>query len=264
MPNEKRISFTFDPGTVLEGIVLWDETPNMIMDDVDGVFREVPADPRTDILEHLVANGFAYDIPGRFVLSESRTAWPNGNIDLIVYVFGGATPVRSLGFACEGDTLVETAPLVDASLTIRQQIMLAVYARLVNITIANGFRTNLGLNVKEWDVTPLDLDLSTLEVEYRDEAQTTEYVAVGEHLHTLPVTLRVRCQNNAAGSALTTVREAYADIYQAINRDVTFGGLAQDTNQEGQAKESYGEQADKAAAAEVVYKIEYTTEPGSP
>ena len=154
--------------------------------------------------------------------------------------------------------------VVSAATPIRTQILTALAARLATITTANGYRTNIGSDVDEWSATALDPNESALRVEYRDEAGTTEWYAVGLHLHTLPVTLRVVCQNNTAGSALTTVRSAMADIYQAIYTDVTFGGLAQDTNQEGQVREDYKEAGDRAAGAEVVYRIEYTTAPGTP
>lgn len=153
--------------------------------------------------------------------------------------------------------------MIAAGDTIRKQILNALAARLATITTASGYRTNLGQNVQEWDVTPLDPDLETLRIEYRDEAGTTGYEAVGEHLHTLPVTLRIVCKAND-GTALATVRNACADVYQAIYADVTFGGLAQDTNQEGSIREDYGEKADRSAGAEVVYRIEYTTAPGTP
>jgi hypothetical protein len=145
---------------------------------------------------------------------------------------------------------------------IRIQILTALAARLATITIANGYRTNLGSDVHEWAVTTLDPNESSLRVEYRDETGTTEWYSAMLHLHTLPVTLRVSCKNNTAGAALSTMRDAMADIYTAIFTDVTFGGLAEDTNQEGSIKEDKGEAADTAAGAEVVYMIEYTTAPG--
>lgn len=147
--------------------------------------------------------------------------------------------------------------------TVRQQILNALAIRLGTILTANGYRTNLGSNVVEWDETPLDPDLETLRIEYRDEAGTTGYAAVGEHLHTLPVTLRILSQNNS-GLALSNLRKACADVYQAIYADVTFGGLAQDANQDGDIREDYDEKADRAAGAEIRYVIEYTTAPGSP
>lgn len=146
----------------------------------------------------------------------------------------------------------------------RQQILDAIAARLATILIVNGYKTDIGAHVEEWDIQPLDPNLETIQIEYRDEAGTTGYEAVGQHLHTLPVTFRARVQNNTAGAALETVRKACADLYQAISLDVTFGGLAQDTNQQGDIAEEFDAAADSAAAAVVKYQIEYTTLPGNP
>ena len=173
------------------------------------------------------------------------TAWPDR------YAFGVFNPL-------------DVNVITSTGTTRRQQILSYLDALLATITVANGYRTNLGQDVHEWQPHALDPNESTLRVEYRDEAGTTGYIAVGEHLHTLPVTLRVTTKNNTSGSALEAVRAAIADIYAAIYTDVTFGGLAEDTNQEGQVKESYGEAADRAASAEVTYVIEYTTVPGTP
>jgi hypothetical protein len=158
----------------------------------------------------------------------------------------------------------ESAYVPDPTASVRQQIIGAVAARLAEITRLNGYRTDAGIDVHEWDVTPLDRGESTLRLEYRDSEGSTEWMAMGMQVHHLPITMRVLCSDNDAGESLTTVRSALADIYEAMFEDFTFGGLAEDTIQVGDARFDYGERADRAAGCEVTYVIDYTTVPGTP
>lgn len=196
---------------------------------------------------------------GSYRYIASIPSLPTGRYRVTVYLQAGASPAVSDAVQAIGEITVFTAATPK-----RTQILTSLSALLATITTANGFRTNVGQNVEEWDETPLDPDLETLRIEYRDESGEQSYEAVGEHLHIMPVTFRILCQNNTAGSALSTLRSALADLYQALYADVTLGGLCQDINQDGEARQFYGEKADRAAGAEIRYRIEYTTSPGSP
>jgi hypothetical protein len=106
MANTKKISYAYTAAQSHEAEVVQDGTPVKVMDDTDGVFRETPADARKPVLEHLVANGFAYDIHGRYVFSEARAVWPDGDYQILIYPFGTDDPITSLSFTCTNDALV--------------------------------------------------------------------------------------------------------------------------------------------------------------
>jgi hypothetical protein len=143
---------------------------------------------------------------------------------------------------------------VTMSTNIRQEIIDALDARLKTILVANGYLTNLGQNVAEWDTTPHDPAGATL-LEYRDEEAGREDVAVGVQDMILLVTLRVR---TAGAAALTDMRNMLADVCTAMHADPTWGGLAGDTVQAGAAMADKAQDKDVAAGFEVKFRIDYT------
>ena len=143
----------------------------------------------------------------------------------------------------------------------RQQILDAVKARLQTVLIANGYKTDIGAHVTEWDTVPMDQNVETMLLEYRDEEEDRIDVTVGQQDMVLPVRIR----NRTAGStALAAMRNILADVALAmISVDPTWGGLANDTNQDGPATLDKGQAADTVAAAEIVFKIEYSVDRGT-
>jgi len=143
--------------------------------------------------------------------------------------------------------------------TIRQQIIDAVDTQLQTISVANGYRTELGATVQEWDVTPLDPDSETERLEYRDEEEGRADLTVGEHTMGLVLVVRVL---TAGSTSAADIREMIADVAKAMYEDPTFGGLASDTNQESPAVLDKDEAADTASGAEIRFLIEYTVTRG--
>lgn len=157
------------------------------------------------------------------------------------------------------DANIVAANITPASGAIRQQLVTAVAARLATILIANGYRTDIGAHVEEWDTVPMDRNVETLLLEYRDAEEDRVDETVGGQDMRLPVTIRIR---TAGSASLAEMRKMVADVVKAIYVDVTWGGLANDTNQDGPATMVKGQAADTAASAEARFVIEYSVSRG--
>ena len=177
-----------------------------------------------------------------------------------VHISAAATVGGVAGKAIVEKLMIDSTPIV-ATDPKRQQVLDAVKARLQTVLIANGYRTDIGDHVTEWDTVPMDQNVETMLLEYRDEEEDRIDVTVGQQDMVLPVRIR----NRTAGStALAAMRNILADVALAmISVDPTWGGLANDTNQDGPATLDKGQAADTAAAAEIVFKIEYSVDRGT-
>ena len=117
--------------------------------------------------------------------------------------------------------------------SIRKRIMANVGTRLATITTANGYRTNIGNNVFEWKTNEWDTD-EMMGVAYMDTSNAPEYLKMsstgGVFNNTLNVELTIATQIGSGGTTnalvMASVRDAIADIYDAIRTDTTWGGLA--------------------------------------
>ena len=164
------------------------------------------------------------------------------------------------GAAKEG-TLKKYSVTTTAADTIRQQIMDVLDARLKTILVANGYKTNLGQNVRQWDdealPDPAEEPTKFPAIKYRDTDDTTEDIAVGLHLHTLPVEIEIIA---VGGTAKTEMRKMIADVIQCIGADLNFSALAEDTKPISPEMFKV-QQADKFfIAAKATIEIEYTSE----
>lgn len=112
--------------------------------------------------------------------------------------------------------------------SLRQQIINAVDTRLKTIKIANGYETDLGLNVNRWKTIPVSSD-KEYELIYRDpiEDVTAENIAIGRHEHTLHMEIEIITKADSISD--NQVRKMIADIEKAIKVDETWGVLAQRT-----------------------------------
>ena len=144
--------------------------------------------------------------------------------------------------------------------TIRQQLITAIDVKLKTILVAGGYRTNLGQNVIEWDLTPLDPSQDVFRLTYRDEEETRADLSVGEQDMALPLTILVLA---VGGTSLSEMRKMIADVVSAMYADPTWGGLASDTVQDGTTKLDKGQAADQASGAELKFRIEYAVERGA-
>lgn len=139
-------------------------------------------------------------------------------------------------------------------MTVRQQIIDALEARLQAISIAGGYRTDIGARVFEWRSTDLQKkDLPA--ILYRDGSAPVDNGVADFLGHQLQVDIQIITQGATAPADL---REMVADVLQAIGVDATWGGLARNTLLTQVDMEI--EQADKIlGGASIALEIHYDT-----
>lgn len=109
----------------------------------------------------------------------------------------------------------------------RQRIVDSIIARMQLITVAGGYKTNLGNTVEDWRV---DYDESELETGALSVCDLVENSTLAHDQPTadlqrnvLPVQLRIFTKATERASEL---RKMIADVNQAIRVDTRWGGLA--------------------------------------
>lgn len=108
--------------------------------------------------------------------------------------------------------------------SVRQQIVDAVETRLKTIKTANGYETDIGLNVNVWHTTDFqETELPAIDI--RDVSEVME-VRGGNHICTLTVEIEAKVSGSASG---VTMRDILADIIKAVGTDSTFSNLVQET-----------------------------------
>lgn len=108
--------------------------------------------------------------------------------------------------------------------SVRQQIIDAVETRLKTIKTANGYETDIGLNVNVWHTTDFqETELPAIDI--RDVSEVME-VRGGNHICTLTVEIEAKVSGSASG---VTMRDILADIIKAVGTDSTFSNLVQET-----------------------------------
>ncbi|MCC7202446.1 MAG: hypothetical protein IT393_07295 [Nitrospirae bacterium] len=108
----------------------------------------------------------------------------------------------------------------------RQQIVNAIDGKLKTILVSNGYETSLGNNVYEyWDVALEESELPG--VIWRDSSEicTPLISDMQDRLLTVSLTLQA-----IGADAPKQLRKMIADIEKAIKTDLTWGGLAIDTD----------------------------------
>jgi len=143
--------------------------------------------------------------------------------------------------------------------TLRQKIVDAIDARLKTIKTANGYQTNLGNNVFEWRVTPLNSDTELPGAVYSDTQDTID-LTIGLHLHTLKIVINMAAKGSASPSDM---RKLIGDIHKMIGVDVTWGGLAEDTKITSEIILPAHEE-NKFMGIEITIEVEFTTKPFDP
>lgn len=108
----------------------------------------------------------------------------------------------------------------------RQDILDAVKARLQEILVANGYRTDLGLHVFEWKTTAFAQN-EMPGITYRDTEENIRPLTGGMEDVSLTVEL-ILCVSSGSVT-MANLREAIDDVVKAIHSDWSWGGLAWDT-----------------------------------
>jgi hypothetical protein len=112
----------------------------------------------------------------------------------------------------------------------RQSLFDAVKTRAATITTANGYQTNIGQHVKEWQTTPLEAaDLPAVCVS--DSIENAIVPEAGENAGLYRRELEITFDAVLAESAQNaqSARKAIEDLINMIAVDPTWGGIARRT-----------------------------------
>jgi len=162
--------------------------------------------------------------------------------------------------------------------SVRQRIITAVLARFAAITTANGFQTDIGENVTEWNLIPIQERLLS-GVDVSDPKDTAE-PAVSNSGEDHELTLKATHHWKSGDATPENLRKATADIFRAIGLDrywhenttISAGPIA---TKSGSALARNGTVADVdqmdlsqggkiVGAAQVTFRIRYRTETLNP
>lgn len=144
----------------------------------------------------------------------------------------------------------------------RQDIITALDTRLKGILKTEGYQTDMGKNVREWYAFPVneapDTDSLLYEdpscarvepYEYDDNVQSYHYKRLTVHIYIV----------TSGSTAPAALRVRIADVLKAIGTDVTWGGLALDTELEGDDSEVVHEKK-KIGGTRITISIDYKVE----
>ncbi len=106
--------------------------------------------------------------------------------------------------------------------TVREQIVNAIANRFRQITVANGYNTDVGNSVYVWNDSPFSVDeLPALNI--RDESSDIEDLTNSTERVRLTVRVDIVVSNS---DPIPTIRAILQDIRKAVAVDETWGGLA--------------------------------------
>ena len=148
--------------------------------------------------------------------------------------------------------------------TIRQQIINAVIAALEEISIANGYETDIGTTVEDWPVNLQGTyDANELPViGVFDVDNTTSREQLRAQKVKRELTIQARCYLKSTTPA-SECRKVLGDLEKALWQDETWGGLAVATMPSREGPDIKAESLEiSAAVVEVV--IHYITCTGNP
>jgi len=106
----------------------------------------------------------------------------------------------------------------------RQDIIDAINTQFAKIRTANGYKTNIGASVREWQTTPIPVDVLPA-ICFRDGDNEIEASAFDKSFNRVILVIEAFGKDVSAA----TVRTYVEDIYKAVGADETWGGLALET-----------------------------------
>ena len=149
------------------------------------------------------------------------------------------------------------AVTTDPNDSVRQRIVDVIDTRLQTITTGNGYTTDAGNNVKEWQENPFEKG-DQQGIDFRDVGEEIEDSAVGEQWHTLYVEVRAF---GYGSTATDDGRKVIADIIQCMGTDLEMSTLAEDTRIVAAAEDFEVEHEDRRYAGILLrFAIEYATD----
>ena len=141
----------------------------------------------------------------------------------------------------------------------RQTILTALDTALGLIRTSQGYNTNAGLNVFEWEVNPGNENLPA--IVWRDGSSRVEHDNVPSRIQRHFLTVDIEFVASGSTSP-ETAREILADIAACIYANTKWGGLARWTHLD-QHSLSVDHDERKITGGQVVCVIEYDTDLGN-
>ena len=137
----------------------------------------------------------------------------------------------------------------------REKIMAKLLTQLSIITVTNGYYTNVGGDVREWDVIPMDAsECPCLIVQ---DGEDKIQCGHARHQHVLDVEITAV----ASGStAVADARKMLGDVYDALGTDESIGGYVEDIDYEGDTIMLIHPET-RIAAGSISLKLHFNTEP---
>jgi hypothetical protein len=140
----------------------------------------------------------------------------------------------------------------------RQKIVDAIDARFKTISERAGYETEVGETVNWWVMPPIEqVELPAVCLKDTD---VPAWAGVGEHLHELKVSAEIYLAP-VHTEAATVMRQVIADMTTVIGKDVTWGGLAEDTNLPAEEELSIAQAGDCFVAIGFSFVVQFLTEP---
>lgn len=141
----------------------------------------------------------------------------------------------------------------------RQQIVDAVKARLVAISVAGGYQTDVGLKQTEWHPAakgPEDRPGHDV----RDLAEETAADDRNRGLYERRLLIQVVAELDESGDTAANARKALADMIRAVGVDPRWGGLANHSIPV-EDEVTVDQEAQRVGGARLVFEVVYSRKP---
>ena len=106
----------------------------------------------------------------------------------------------------------------------RQGIITALKNQLGNISIANGYESDIGANVDEWRTTPYSTSECPV-IDIRDEESNVDE-DMNNTLTNKALDITITVYDDPASTAATAARKYIRDVLKAISTDLLFNNNA--------------------------------------
>jgi len=149
-----------------------------------------------------------------------------------------------------------------------QTLVDRILARFALIKIADGYQTNLGLALKEWQTTPVD-DTELTEkpaiLLVRDFVATRQPDKDGENSsrHTWKTQIVVDAVLQESAQSPVEGRKALSDLRKAVGVDPTWGGLAR-RSEESSEKLMLDKEGGNVAGVQLIFYVVTSRKPWEP
>lgn len=141
----------------------------------------------------------------------------------------------------------------------RELIFAEVKARFASITQANGYRTDIGLKLTEWQRTPKEVD-QLPGVDVRDEVEETVIETKASGVYERGLMITAIAETLEPDATASEARKCLADMIAAVGVDPTWGGLARRTLPV-EDEVLVDEAGQRIGGARLMFRVEYSRKP---